>query len=135
MADNCHDLYSKSYMMRSMTTITSSNGKINDQGGASTCLKLTYLRLLIPRLLLIVNAPIQPLANRKQPRKLHQHWEECRKRKHHRQRHGEQLKPLLRKTSSSHPAKEGWKRSRKRWKILFTPWRRLEPTGILWMGI
>ena len=40
-------------MMRSMTTITSSNGKINDQGGASTCLKLTYLRLLIPRLLLI----------------------------------------------------------------------------------
>ena len=38
----------------------------------------------------------QPLANRKQPRKLHQHWEECRKRKHHRQRHGEQLKPLLR---------------------------------------
>ena len=86
----------QSYMMRSMTTITSSNGKINDQGGASTCLKLTYLRLLIPRLLLIVNVPIQPLANRKQPRKLHQHWEECRKRKHHRQRHGEQLKPLLR---------------------------------------
>ena len=30
------------------------------------------------------------------------------------------------KTSSSDPAKEGWKRPRKRWKILFTPWRRLE---------
>ena len=70
--------------------------KINDQGGASTCLKLTYLRLLMPRLLLIVNVLTQPLASQRQPRKLHQHWEGCRKRKHHRQQRGEQLKPPLR---------------------------------------
>ena len=96
MADNCHDLYSRSCMMQSMTTTTSSNGMINDQDGASTCQKLTYLRLLIPRFLPIVNALTRPLANRKQPRRQHQHWAECQKRKHHHQQHGEPSEPLLR---------------------------------------
>ena len=83
-------------MMQSMTTTTSSSGMINDQDGASTCQKLTYLRLLIPRFLPIVNVLTRPLANRKQPRRQHQHWAECQKRKHHRQQHGEPSKPLLR---------------------------------------
>ena len=38
-------------------------------------------------------------------------------------------------TSSSTSATEGWKRPRERWKILFTPWWRLESSRILWMGI
>ena len=39
------------------------------------------------------------------------------------------------KTSSSTSATEGWKRPRERWKILLTPWWRLESSRILWMGI
>ena len=45
----------------------------------------------------------QPLANRKQPRRQNQHWEERQKRKHHRQQHGEQLKPLLRQNKLQWP--------------------------------
>ena len=97
MADNCRDLYSRNCMMQSMTTTTSSSR--DDQTtkmGQSTWQKPTYLRLLIHRFLPIVNMLTQPLANRKQPRRQHQHWAECQKRKHHHQHHGEPSKPLLR---------------------------------------
>ena len=136
MADNCRDLYSKSYMMRSMTTITSSNGKINDQGGASTCLKLTYLRLLIPRLLLIVNVPIQPAGKSKAAPKAASALGRVSKAKASSSATWRTVETAPQpKQAPVTPPKKGGKDQGKGGKSLFTPWRRLEPSGILWMGI
>ena len=97
MADNCLDLYSRSCMMRSMTTTTSNNEMINDQDGASTCQKPTWSQSPIPRFLPIVNVLPRQLANQRQPRRQHRHWAEYRKRKHHQRQHGEPSKLLLRR--------------------------------------
>ena len=136
MVDNSLDLYSRSCMMRSKTTTTSNNGMTN---GPRWGIHMSEAHLIA-----IADTPVP--ANRERANT--GSWQikggtESGTKVGQRSESESIINSTMEnrwscssaKTSSSTSATEGWKRPRERWKILFTPWWRLESSRILWMGI